>query len=365
MHTALTRLALATATLCAVPAMAETQFGDHVTLSGFGTLGVVASDKDDVDFVRDGAPEGAGKKESWKVDSKLGLQANFTATDWLSATVQVLAEQRYEPGVTAGFEWAFVKLKPVDGLNIRLGRIAPPMFMVSDTRNVGYANTLVRQPNEVYSLAGLKRLDGGDVSYAFGIGDTTLTGTVLAGESALTNTTGTLPAKNVRGVNLVWDTEYGSFRLGQVKADMVLSSALSGAPFDLMLAYGFTGVGYQWDNGKYVLNAEYVKRTTTPRPYDGFDTTGWYVTGGYRFGNFLPYVMVADAKVKNTQVAVTNGSQRTYAAGVRWDAVTGAAVKLQLEHVDPKGTLGESFSVLSRAPRVKTNVLSLAVDFVF
>jgi hypothetical protein len=362
-------IAFAVVTLCSTSVFAEARFGDYLTLSGFGTVGVVSSDNSDTEFVRDGAPRGAGAKESWQVDSKLGLQADMKANDWLSATVQVLAEQRHEPGVKAEFEWAFVKLKPLDGLNVRIGRIAPAMFMVSDARNVGYANTMVRQPNEVYSLALLKRLSGGDVSYSFGLGGTTLTVSGILGKSSLANRVpGATPSKfdadDVRGINAVWDTDYGSFRVGQVKTDVILPASVSPTGSRYAIAYTFTGIGYQWDNGSSVVAAEYVKRESPP-PFDSSSYKGWYGMAGYRFGKFLPYAFVADAKTQDPLRNRTGGDQRTYGIGMRWDVVTGAAIKLQLERADPQNTRGTSFSLTGKQPAAKANALSLAVDFVF
>lgn len=363
----LTHIALAAATCLGTQAFAEARFGDYVTLSGFGTVGVVSSDNSDTEFVRDGAPRGAGDSASWNVDSKLGLQADVKANEWLSATVQVLAEQRYEPGIKADFEWAFVKLKPLDGLNIRLGRTSPAMFMVSDTRNVGYANTMVRQPNEVYNLAVLKRLTGGDISYTFGVAGTTLTLQGLAGKSeAQTSRPGSLKsdAENVVGLNAVWDTSYGSFRIGQVKADVMVPAAVSPTRAIYSLGYTFTGVGYQWDNGSSVVSAEYVERKVAA-PFSAFSAKGWYVMGGYRFGKFLPYAVVANTTTENPRINNIGGDQRSYGVGMRWDVVTGAAIKAQFERADPKNTRGASFSLLGKQPAAKANVLSLTVDFVF
>jgi hypothetical protein len=357
------RSVVALAVLSASPVFAATQYGDNVRLSGFGTLGVVTSDNDESAFVRDGAPSGATRTASWKVDSKLGMQVDVKATSWLSATLQVLAEQRYEPKVTADFEWAFVKLTPVDGLNVRLGRIAPALFMASDSRNVGYANTTVRMPNEVYSLAGLKRMKGGDVSYRFNVAGTSLTVAALAGESQYTNANITIESKQTRGVNAIWETDFGTFRIGHVKTknhvpDFPVPGVLTIDP------YTFSGVGYQLDNGKLVIGAEYVKRKSEGAP-DFVNSDGWYLMGGWHFDNLLPYAFAAETKPKGPLVGL-NGKQTTYAVGVRWDLVSAAAVKLQFESVDPKGTMGVSHTPSFAYPaRKKSNVLSLAVDFVF
>ena len=366
----LSRSVIALAALCAMPAFAATQYGDNVRLSGFGTLGAVTSDNDESAFVRDGAPSGATGTASWKVDSKLGMQVDVKATSWLSATLQVLAEQRYEPKITADFEWAFVKLTPVDGLTVRLGRIAPALFMVSDSRNVGYANTPVRMPNEVYSLAGLKRLSGADVSYRFDVAGSSLTVSALAGESEYRNANITIPTKQTRGLNVVWETDYGNFRFGQVRTKNHVENFPSPG-VTTVDPYTFTGVGYQLDNGKLVIGAEYVKRKSEGAP-TFVNSDGWYLMGGWHFGNLLPYAFVAETKLPADAFNTLNGKQSTYALGLRWDLVSSAAVKVQFERVDPKDTMGVSYtpapfdpSNFSFPARKKSNVVSLAVDFVF
>jgi len=362
-------LALVAAALCSSSVFAEARFGEYLTLSGFGTLGVVSSDNDKVDFVRDGAPEGAGQKESWNVDSKIGLQANVTANDWLSGTLQVLAEQRYEPGIKADVEWAFVKLKPMDGLSIRLGRTSLATFMISDSRNVGYANTPVRLPNEVYSLAGIKRLTGGDISYTFGAWGTSFTVSALAGESTFKNTFVDIKSTQTRGLNLQWDTDYGSIRLGQVRTNNHVPD-LGGPGTAFVDPYTFSGIGYSLDNGKVVIGAEYVKRESKYSP-TAVNSDGWYVLGGYRFGKFLPYAIVAKTTLPGDAVPTLNGKQTTHAVGLRWDFISGAALKVQYERVDPQGTMGVSYPPVapgtpaSQAVRDKANVLSLVLDFVF
>jgi hypothetical protein len=358
-----TLLALA-ATLATAPSFAATSFGDYVSLSGFGTVGVVSSDNNDVDFVRDNAAKGAGRKESWAVDSKLGVQADIKANSWLSATFQVLAAQRFESSVNADLEWGFVKLKPLEGLSIRIGRTPPTVFMVSDSRNVGYANTTVRMPNEVYALNTFTSLRGVDASYRMAIGGTSLTATAMAGDGKFDSVRAKLDSKDVVGLNLTWDTDFGSFRAGQVSTDVILPAAISPTGSDSKIPYTFTGVGYQLERGDLLVSAEYVERKVEGIfPFLG--TKGWYVMGAYRFGNLTPYLTVSRTTADEPAINFLNGNQSSTAVGVRWDAVAGAAVKLQFEAIDPKGTKGVSFSPLATGPHDKTNVVSVAVDFVF
>ena len=50
------------------------------------------------------------------------------------------AEGEYIPT----FEWAFLKWQALPSLYVRAGRMGAPFFMISDFRDVGYANTTVR-----------------------------------------------------------------------------------------------------------------------------------------------------------------------------------------------------------------------------
>jgi hypothetical protein len=47
--------------------------------------------------------------------------------------------------------------------------------MISDVRNVGYANIMLRPPNEVYRQVTADNADGGDIIYQHSFGDSTLT----------------------------------------------------------------------------------------------------------------------------------------------------------------------------------------------
>ena len=49
---------------------------------------------------------------------------------------------------------------------MRVGRVGLPVFMISDYRNVGYANTMLRPPAEMYSQVPINSIDGVDAHLA-------------------------------------------------------------------------------------------------------------------------------------------------------------------------------------------------------
>ncbi len=352
--------------LGAAQSLAATQIGEHLTFSGFGTLGVVHSDTDEGQFVRGRQLTGAADNDlEFNVDSNMGAQLTATATSWLSGTVQLLAAHRLEENIDIEAEWAFVKLAPLNGLEIRGGRMSLPTFAISDFRNVGYANTWIRPPDEVYALAILNRLEGADATYRLPIGSTSLTVSVLAGKSELETSFFKLDVDNVKGFNVLWETDWVSLRAGRVRGEPQLPGG------DV---YTFSGVGAIVDRDNIVAQAEYVTRRSENEPA-GVDADGWYVLGGYRFGSILPYVMYGHTAPKEAGPAHLSYDQSTIAAGVRWDAFKSAAFKFQVQHVDTNDTSGVSFVTPALPPPAppaafapitdSVTVLSLALDFVF
>jgi hypothetical protein len=270
----------------------------------------------------------------------------------------MLSIARGEKHLTNEFEWAYVKVKPMEGLTLRAGRMALPLFAVSDSRNVGYANNWLRAPGEVYGLGNFQGLGGADVTYAAPIGSTTFTATAMAGNTSTARTPSQDPTKGeqLKGLNLMWETDWATFRVGQIRIPRVLVAALG-----LVDAYKFTGAGVLVDRDSIVAQAEYVKRRSTKVP-GVVDSDGWYVFGGYRLGTVLPYASYASSRPNQSSPFHISGPQDTAAFGVRWDAFKSADVKAQLERIDTKGTAGVSFTSAVDKPVIAA---SIAVDFVF
>src|SRR5690606_35729483 len=89
---------------------------------------------------------------------------------WLSLTAQGLVRKDAEEHYGAELAWAFAKARISDELSLRVGRVGLPVFMISDYRNVGYANHGVRPPAEVYSQVPFISIDGLDLSWQHGFG---------------------------------------------------------------------------------------------------------------------------------------------------------------------------------------------------
>ena len=419
-------LALAALLTCLSAHADFTSDDGRARLSGFGTLGVARTNSDDALFNYPGQGGGVDKQAGMEVDSKVGLQGTYKFTDSISGTAQLLTKYRAQGQYQPEFEWAFAKWQATPGLSIRAGRIGAPFFMISDFRDVGYANTAVRPPLDVYGQVPVSSSDGGDISYQMNLGGTTLTGTLWGGQaradyaSALRSTSAqgttdvdpvTVRIKKQIGVNLQAEFDGGytlrfghsqgrlSVDSGSINSTIALAGQLGGAAARNIASNAlltddtkasFTGIGASVDRDNFVVATEFTKRRIKQGTVA--DTTGWYVLGGYRIGSVLPYVVVSKLKVDSVNVptvsAATVGTtlargiaalqstqsvaQKTTSIGVRWDAMRNTAVKVQFDRVSKPANSNGLFLVENpvtdtafQQAKKNINVISLAVDFVF
>ncbi len=381
----------------AAPAPAESIF----SLSGFGTLGVVGTNTDGAQYVIPSQTHGADKSWSADVDSKVGLQLGARFNSMFSATLQVLSKQNGKGSFDPQMEWAFAKLQATPGLSFRLGRMGAPFFAVSDFRDVGYANTWLRPPIDVYGQVPVSHFDGADVNWQTTVAGRSLSLQAIVGQSA-SHVEGTkVKIDDMAGVNASLELVDGlSLRLGHVRGKLTVDTALVNqlsrvlrlTPFASVgnqidpnrKDASFSGIGLTYDQGNWLAMMEYTLRKT-----DTFipDTTGWYTTVGYRVGKFTPYVTLSRIKTDSSNVNNTipaglvlggvplraavnaatdaqNTQQKTLGLGVRWDAMRNVAVKAQWDSIKPTGA-GQFYGAAPGFGNKRVNVVSVAVDFVF
>jgi hypothetical protein len=382
------------------------------SFNGFGTVGAVHSSEDKADFTAtEFEPNGAGYTRGWSasVDSLLGGQVTATLTPQLSAVLQLIAQQNFDNSYTPHVEWANLKYLITPDFDVRIGRVVMPTFLVSDSRDVGYGNPWVRPPTEVYELNPLTDLDGADASYRLRLGEVTNTLQADYGRDlAYTFAGGSrFDGKYVWGV--FDNAEFGAalVHVGYVAA--VISLNLGAALFDGFRQFGPQGndiadenvlanktstlltIAASYDPGTWFVQSEWGRSRS-----DSFlgVSTGWYVSGGYRFGRFTPYLTHAQvtqrrdsdpglslsglpASLVPTAVALNAGLneilsstrpvQYTSTIGLRWDFYKHFDLKAQFDRMalgaDSSGTLtnvqpGFRFGSI-------VYVFSAAVDFVF
>jgi hypothetical protein len=338
---------------------------DMFTYSGFGTAGVARSDTNRAEFVTGNQMVGASENFDYKTDSKLGLQGIFAPTSWLSGTVQALAAEQDTSGIMTQIEWAYIKVQPTTNLSVRYGKLELPLFLVSDSRNVGYTTTWLRAPDAVYGEALFDTYEGGDIRYKLQLGKYSVEGHVLVGAPN--------PAAQLAGPGFV-QIFTGHHMYGyDVTADLdvvtIRASALdldyrtySGGALNQDGKYHFYSVGVAYDRNNIIAQSEFIELRTGD-PTDAVN--GWYVMGGYRLDKWVPYLIYANnhqTQAAGGTVPEMNGP--TASAGVRLDLLRSVDFKAQFDHAKAFD-YGTPFIDIRPGFKNQANIFSLAVDFVF
>ncbi len=393
------RSTLFTAVLATLAMSAQAADGPTVTISGFGTAALTMTDTNDAEYIRPNQAAGVGKSARTGVDSNFGVQATVKVNDWLSFTGQGLARKNARDHYGAELAWAFAKFKASDAVSIRVGRIGIPVYMISDFRNVGYANTMLRPPAEVYRQVTADSFDGADIVYQTNFGDTTLTAQFGYGNvSADTTADAKVKFKPASALHIVAEHGPVTVRFGRsdakvtVENNVQLNTLLAtlnrvglskvANDFDITDIKGsFTSLGFTMDYKNFLVQSEYAVRKTESRVI--MDTTSYYAMLGYRYGKVTPYYYYGNIKqdVPRTYAglptagplaaltAAVNGVakaplQSNNAIGVRWDFYKSAALKVQIDHIKPRDGAG---TFINPKPGFKgpVNVYAAGIDFVF
>ncbi|MYM70799.1 porin [Duganella sp. FT109W] len=394
------------AATAAMQAHAGAMDDGNLSISGFGTVGVAKSNTDDVKFARYNQADGVGDSTRIGLDTNLGLQATYKINDWLSGTAQVLTRKATEHSFTTDLTWAFLKARINDEVSVRVGRVVVPTFLISDYQNVGYANTMMRPPIEMYSQNPIENSDGADINYQHAFGELNFTAQAFAGVSRgklfVSSGAGSTATYRAPAAGLSVSGEYGPFllRFAHARADMHindlqpingLTTTLNTVGFkqlasDLTFTTGkkiaFTSIGGTMDWNNIVAQAEYAQRRAKEAVYLP-DTNSWYTMVGYRIGKVLPYYAHASAKGAGSSVttpaalarvpalntAVTgllaSAEQTSDIVGVRWDFAKSVALKVQVDRVKPKAKSGLLINVPAAGYNKDVTVVAAGLDFVF
>jgi hypothetical protein len=390
--------------------------GDLPMLSfdGFGTLDVVHSSEKNAEFTGSGLiPTGPGFGHSWSaaVDSLIAGQVTANLTSKLSAVLQVVSEQNYDDTYTPHVEWANLKYQFTPDFDVRIGRTALPVFMLTDTRLINYANPWARLPVELYSLVPVTSNDGIDASYRMPMGAGANTVQFTAGGSdsrfPIGDSSGTIHARGLRTLSDTFEmgfatvrVTYGRSHVTIAEFDPLFAGFRQFGPQGVAIAdryevdsrvVNFVGVGASYDPGKWFVMSELGHFSSNSLP--GEDT-GWYVSGGPRLGRFTLFATYAARKVESNRsdpgltvtdlpqseaiaAAELNGAlnqelgsiavQRTISTGVRWDFVKDLDFKVEVDHT--RNGAGSPGLLADLQPGFRpggtVNLINVSLDCVF
>ncbi len=388
--TALRVAGLAAVCLAATPAFALEQ-GEH-RFNGFGTVGFTLLGGED-----DGRSYGiqGQTNDSWRGDqlSKFGAQLSYGITDTLGVTVQGTAKAQQDEW-KANLEWAYLSLQANDQLMLRAGRLRSPVYMYSESLDVGYSYPWLRLPDEVYSQVQVTNYEGIDAVYTVPLSYGSVTFQIAGGQAKNRDYYAydeqfDIDYGKLFGASVSLATnDFGTLRIGYVEADIKTDITGTVDATDIGLGVNqplpllnlnkekgkFTSIGYQYDNGTWISSNEWTSRLIENDGMEAIDS--FYLMGGRRFGDFLPHVTYA-------QLDDNGGRQSSWTLGLNYQATPTVVVKGEYKRVDTKNGFDGVFTrsaqevfdnevngrfggaVGTPARNYDGDIVSVGVDFVF
>ena len=375
--------------ICLASTSAFTLEQGEALINGFGTVGVTHLGGED-----DGRSYGISGQtnDSWRGDqlSKFGAQLTYGVTDSVGLTLQTTAKA-YGDEWKANLEWAYLSWQSTDNLMMRFGRLRTPVYMYSESIDVGFSYPWLRLPDEVYSQVQLSNYEGADIVYNLPLSFATLSFQLAGGiaknrDYYIYDEEFDIDYDNVFGSSVSLATnDFGTFRVGYVEAD--IDTDISGSFTDIfgnpgtasLLALDkdkgkFTSIGYQYDNGTWLTANEWTSRVIEN---DGSNSTdSFYLMGGRRFGDFLAHVTYA-------QLDEDEGRQSSWTLGLNYNILPTVVLKGEYKRVDTTGgydgvfvrnaqelydnTVYDRTNGLAGVParNYDGDIISAGVDFVF
>lgn len=410
MKSMLLSLGLCSALVCAADAQAARFFDDRLSVNGFGTLGATYNHTDQAEFIRDISQQ-SGPAGEWSphVDSRLGLQLGWRFTPEIDVVAQGVSRYNYKGNYDPQLTWAFLRYNPNPDLQIRLGRVALDMYMLADSRDVGYSYLWVRPPVGYYGVRHLSHMDGGDITVRRPLGEGLLWGKLYGGRadekisSDIQDVVFDAAGSRIYGGHLNYELGNWRWQVGAAEIQYKLTPSssytrdiqqlenLAGllslnprtaqnaaevtalvavlrelvAPFNMQI----TSAGIAYDRGPFQAQAMVGHMN---RPGTAFDVQSAFVTFGYRLDPVTPYVTLSGARTKGIRIrdiglnvpGSAGITQQTLSFGARYDVASNVALKTQLDivNVDQNLLLWRSADPTWDG---RTTVFSLNLDFVF
>ncbi|MBF0204970.1 MAG: hypothetical protein HQK67_11855, partial [Desulfamplus sp.] len=424
----LTGLNLISINTCGILALpfgeASAQDLSGLKLSGFGTLSTTLDDRDDICPVRDiGQTPNPNRryKNNWTavMDSRLGLQAHYRANSDLDFVIQgVLRDQAYV-NLKNSVELAYFSFRPSSWLEFRGGKLGYDAFLMSNTRNFGYAYSWVRPPIDFYGWIPVFHMDGADATLRVDRENSQWQFRVQVGEQNMPFTIDRSDYESqTRGLyTLTLGRQSGPFTLKAGYSSFSLTNEMSmfvplqeglepivnntDLPSEIIdearyfrnnltfkdVEITYMTLGASYDDGQWIAQAEIARSTSTAEVFT-HGSMG-YASLGYRIGDFTPYFILSAIRAANdvrkpvadwsfmeeswmqdvatSIINTTRMNQDTRAMGIRWDFHLQAALKFQLDniHIHPNG-YGMWFSkgnTSDRESRINLGTVSMEIMF--
>jgi hypothetical protein len=292
--------------------------------------------------------------------------------------------RKNDNSLTPYITWLNAKYNINNNLAIRVGRMQVPIFLNSNSIDISYVHTWAKEPMEIYSMVPTTYYDAVELMYSKDFGRYYVESLVtLYGEAVEDmfikgleeDTTEELIYDSLYGMTLSVERGYFAYKgafyktkisLNTDKSLKTLYEAIKTLGYESLIdekyrlvnkdAY-FGSLGIEYDDGEYIFKSELsIQKVGKLLP----DMMGYYLSLGYRYGKFTPYISFSEHKnnedyyYENSLISpypnaqplydmvadqieqalyLSNYSQKSLSIGLRYDYIDGIAFKAQLDRI--------------------------------
>ena len=301
-----------------------------------------------------------GDELTFQPESVVGIQFMADLEEGLRFTTQMVSRGLTSFNTEVDYAYLTYDLSP--SWFVQAGRKRLPLQYYSEFFDVGFSYPWIRPPADLYTWQVLN-YNGISVTNKMALGGSSLNTTFFTGREDSENNRllstffygepVTEVWKNILGVRFDWNMD-------------IYQLLLSYTTFDLDRFFTdpnttetnvedseakFYAASFNVDTGDWFVLTEWNKYDS-----DRFKTENWLASAGYRIGMVTPYLASSEFKEEPVTSGATFEEHTTQSAGIRYDFHPQAALKVQYDDVNDKGSLalaGDSQSV------------TVAVDLVF
>lgn len=379
-----------------------------LTVRGFGTLAATTHDAEGIEFRRSmNQPDGVREGDiDLAVDSQAGLQFNLKLAPHFDAVVQGVTRMHADGGWAPRVSQGFVRYSPDETLVFRAGRVGYDIYLLAESRQVGYSYLTLRPSPEFYGMVTNDEVDGADASVTLRVGPGLVRARVFGGkgssESAFMDGTNAESDGRVLGACIDYLHRGWTARVALLRyrfdpdpgiAPLIGALRATGSPQAAAIADDldrneFESLGMQlgvaYEDGP--LQAQLLYGGVIGNSISAPEFSKVYALAGYRVRQWTPFVSYAASRDRNPvrstglpdipqlaplEAAVlrmqqsSRSTQHTVSAGARFDLSEHIDFKVQIDHT----SLEDSSLVFDRrvppgGPASMT-VLAASIDFVF
>lgn len=366
-----------------------------VDFSGFASAGYITGDTEQ-SFLS--GADVVTKSAAFGADNVIGVQVKADINSRVDVTGQFLAKGTLD-SYNLEAHWAYISYTLSPDVSLRAGKMNFPGTLYNEVQEVGFSYPWVRNPMEVYTVIPITSHSGIDVLYRFAALNVDWVLQPALGSFPLVKAMGTtIDIDLAYGFSLLGSTDYGKFNFSLINTEDT-DIPIPNTPLDLSLNVDFTFamLGFELEFDDVLLISELIKRDTRVNPNSDVssesDIFAYYVTLGYRLGNFLPHLTYAASESDTPVRYLPAGSampgpppqgvpapywvapqammyptnlelplQSSYTAGLRYDVNSQTALKMEMQRISPEAG---SWGVFYRDPGKRADLFSVAVDVVF